>query len=35
MLVTKIFANIKRGDIFDQVTFVTEGNGLTRYIELN
>ena len=35
MLVTKMLANVKRGDIFDQVKFVTEGNGLTRYIELN
>ena len=35
MLVTKMLANVKRGDIFDQVTFVTEGNGLIRYIELN
>ena len=35
MLVTKMLANVKRGDMFDQVTFVTEGNGLTRYIELN
>ena len=35
MLVTKMLANVKRGDIFDQVTFVTEGNGFTRYIELN
>ena len=24
-----------RGEIFDQVTFGTKGNGLTRYIELN
>ena len=24
-----------RGDIFDQVAFVTKGNGLTRYIKLN
>ena len=35
MLVTKMLANVKRGDIFDQVTFVTEGNSLTRYIQLN
>ena len=35
MLVTKMLANVKRGDTFDQVTFVTEGNGLTRYTELN